>query len=156
MRIDLFISIICLYFSPLVVSLPTINLRSFRLHRYNRIEHLPTSSANTSIPQIFNATDLSPTSSLLSHINYNVKDIPIGLELELRDPPIPKVYLDAFLTTALRRIAPEVHNQPSGLIPGDHYMYRELAVTNVGIAYTGGRWTWQVLSWTLEVSYSKS
>lgn len=154
MHINLVIYLICLHLSHFVSSLPSITSRSFSLNRINRIGQYLTQSTNISVPRSSNTTHLSPTSSLLSNIRYKVKDTPIGLEIALRDPPIPIVYLEAFLTTVLQRIASQVRSQPNGLIPGDRYFFRQVALTNMGLAYAGGGWTWQVLSWTLKVSYS--
>lgn len=153
MRINLVISLICLYNSHFAFSLPSITSRAFRLNRYNRIGQYFNQATKVLIPQLSNATDPPPPSSLLNDIRYKVADAPVELHVSFLDPPIPKIYLDAFLTTVLRRIAPDVKGRPNDEIPDDRYLYHESAITNAGVLYADGQWSWQILSWTLQVGY---
>jgi len=146
-------ALICLTFSHFALFLPSITSRAFRLDRYNRIAQYFNQATNASILQLSNATYPPPPPLLWNEIRYKVADAPVELHVSFLDPPIPKIYLDAFLTTVLRRIAPDVKGHPDDGIPGDRYLYHQSAITNAGILYADGQWTWQILSWTLQVGY---
>jgi len=96
----------------------------------------------------------SPSSTSLSFggINFPIKGTPIALDITLKGPLIPQIYISACVTAILRRIAPNVTAEPAGPIPDNRFSYRD-RTSGVAIEYIGFidlNWlTWQQLSWAL-------
>lgn len=155
MRIGSLASLIFVQFSLLVHSLPSAPHAWLTFPHNGATNRALIPFVNNSTLQTLNATQIPPISSLLHEIPYHVDGTPVSLHITLRDPPIPALYLNAFLTTILRRIAPKVRTQRDTVIPHDRYMFVD-SITGVGFAYSklsgSDRITWRMLSWTLEVS----
>lgn len=155
MRIDLFASIIFVHFLLFIHALPSAPHAWLAPPPNGAVQRALNHPSDNPALRLLNATQTLPISPLLHEIPYNVDGTPVSLHITLRDPPIPVLYLNAFFTTALRRIAPNVQTQGDALIPHNRFMHVD-KVTTVGFAYTGlsdsDRLTWQMLSWTLEVS----
>ncbi len=154
MRIDFYTSLFFVHFPLLIQCLPSAPYAWLRSPRGGDINSAHNLTSIDPVLQLLNTTQITPIFPVLQEILYRVHGTPVILHITLRDPPIPVLYLNAFLTTVLRQIARKVQTQGDSPIPRDRFMYSD-RITGAGFAYVGlsesHRITWQMLSWTLEV-----
>ncbi len=154
MRIDSYTSLLFVYLLFLIYCLPGAPSAWLRSPRGDDTKRAHNLTFSDPILQLLNTTQIPPMLPLLQEIPYKVHGTPVILHITLRDPPIPVLYLNAFLTTVLRQIARKVQTQGDSPTPRDRFMYSD-RITGAGFAYVGlselHRITWQMLSWTLEV-----
>lgn len=106
----------------------------------------------TQYTPISNFSSPSSTSFSVAGIDFPIKGTPFSLDITLKGPPIPQIYISACVTAALRNIAPNVTTEAADPIPNNQFNYRD-KTSGVHLEYIGFidlNWlTWQQLSWAL-------
>ena len=115
----------------------------------NQPSPLLTSDTRT---QTISTATVAPSASSLATIIYPVASTPVTFRIALNSMLIPRLYVEACLTYALRRMANNVQDNPQGRIPHNTFTFQDPA-NEVAIAYLGyssSNWlTWLQLSWIL-------